>query len=345
MALPLPAKQRTWVIDPNNRIVFSSLVQSTRQLLWEIKEWLKAAGATIVGTSNGTTANIGGSDLWVAATDAGTRAANTTTAHSWALIGLGNGVTLLLDFVGTADNQARLAYSTGAYSLAGTVTFSPTTTDEVFFLGTSTLGADLIATTASGDRLWHGWLTADLKNFRVAIVRAATTISLFGVEEIEPTGVVDPGAVVFSPPTWGFFYGGTTGGGGPSAISNLTGPFSANIRGGRAKAVVGGITAVMDLHGGGEAGSNGSTFAFGNYSVTASKLQGDAYPLTPVSLFCTSPASHSGKLANRVDWWGGKTAEATGGHIGNVEFVNFGDGFVWPWDGTPSVPGTAITVT
>jgi len=342
MALALPTKTRTWLYSQNNVVVYSSLNQISRETAWGIKEWLKTLGATIPGSSDGTTGAMDGVDRWITAANAGTRAANTTTAHSWIVILLGNSLRLLLDYVGTVDNQFRMSYAVGAYTAAGTPTFSPTATDEMYILGSSTAGAEWLLTTTSGNRIWNGWATADRKNFRVAIGRQNAPVCAFGVEEVDSVGVIDPVSVVFSPSSWGFFHGGTTGGGGLAAVTSLAASYSNGIRGGRARVVVGGIPTIIDCSGGGEGLANASSYTFGNFNATANELQGNAYPALPLTLGGAAVGAR-GPLAKRVDWWASKTGEPWGAWAGNLEFFNVGDGLLWPWNGTPSVAGTVPT--
>lgn len=330
--MALPAKQKTWTIDPCNRVAYTSLVQVMRDTLYQLSVFLLANGYTCKGSSDGAAGAMDGVNRWAAPANAGTRGANTTTPNSWIVLVDGNGCNVVISYVGASDDIARISYShSGVAVAAGTPTHTPTSADERIIA----TGVTLIGATASGDRLWSGWVDSDHTGFRIAICRAGAWLTVWGLEEV--ASVVAP-SVTWSPPTWGFFY----------AAANLTAAklgggtsnYAANANGGVTRMNVGGL---LDVNLGGSAESFGNS-GVGAYNGLQAELQAGGYPLVPLGL-SSGTAGAQGKAANRYDWWIGRTTGASDGdHYGNTEFVQLGN-LVWPWDGTPGVPGTAIVMT
>jgi hypothetical protein len=100
----------------------------------------------------------------------------------------------------------------------------------------------------------------------------------------------------------------------------------------------------------GNEGFTGNEYA--NGTVTAAELQGTGYMLRQLGLWSTLPGAR-GRVGLLVDWWVGRTLVIfqtylqDGETYGNREFVviNASGGLVWPWDGTPSVAGSPVTVS
>lgn len=328
--MSLPAKAKTWIIDPCNRIAFTSLLQTMGAYVFEVTTFLLANGYTCKGSSTGAAAAMDATNRITTSTSFNTRAANTTTAQSWIVFVGGNGENILITYTGAADDVCRISFSPGGLmTVAGTATFAPTATDEcVITLSTTVIGA-----TASGDRLWSGWIDSQAKLCRFAICRSAVFVSCWGVELVSSTV---GGAIAFTPPIWGFSYdrsGIYYAGGGSNGVCAT---FTASTRGGRARA----NAIVGDFGGGAE---------FHNFAVAEASLQptlqGGGYIIKPLSIWGVT-ASCNGKLGNRIDWWGGRDGSAIvdGDIYGNGEFITF-NGTLWPWDGTPGVPGTTVVMT
>ena len=324
--MALPTKQKTWVIDPCNRITFSSLVQTMREYLFQIKEFLKANGYTIKGSCDGTTGAMDTTDRWDSAIKAGVRGANTTTANSWVVLVDGSGCNILLSYVGASDDICRISFSPGGnYVAAGTANQTPTATDERIITSATTV----INATASADRLWSGWVSSDAKMCRFTIARSGVwTGQTWGVEIMTPV-VVSP--AVFSPATWGFCYNN-----GNLTVSSVAGAnafFSANVKGGVARVTVSSVAIDITVGGTGESIADGTGGSVGKFNGVLAELQGgSSYPMARIG--CSSGTTGArGKLGNRIDWWTGRSTGATDGDTyGTLEFIQIGE-IAWPWDG------------
>ena len=333
--MALPAKQKIWTIDPCNRVAYASLVQVMRDPLYQLSVCLLANGYTCKGSSDGVTGAMDAVNRWTGGAAAGVRGANITTPNSWIVLVDGNGCNIILSYVGATDDVCRISYShSGVAAAAGTPTHTPTSADErVMVSGTTIIGA-----TASGDRLWTAWVDSDHTGFRMAIARAGAWVTLWGVEEV--ASVVAP-SVTWSPPTWGFFY--TAANMTIIAVAGGNAQYGANAKGGVSRINVGGMLDIV-VGGGAESLANNSAGLVGRFADVTAELQAGGYPLSPISA-ASGTTGARGKLGNRYDWWTGRTTGAADGdHYGNTEFVQIGE-CVWPWDGTPSVAGTAIVMT
>lgn len=325
MALPTP--QKTWVIDPCNRVVFSSLVQTQRTIAYENKVFLKANGFTVKGSSTGSVAAMDAVDRWAAATDAGTRGANTTTAQSWIVLehsGMG-GLEILMTYQGSADNNYKIAISPGGnWTVAATATHQPTASDEVIVIANT---IDFINSTASGDRLWSGWVSSDGAICRLAIARAGAWVNGFAIESVSST-VNTSGGAGFSPAVLGVLLGT---GSAFQPYSTRNNAAVANAGGvGRANGIGQATTQVTGMMG--VEGYNGTSGPANTTFVP--ELQGSAllYPLTVWS----NTATARGKLGLLYDWWVGLTTAGDGDTYPNDAtrlFIQLNDD-VWPWDGS-----------
>lgn len=331
--MALPTKQKTWIISPNNRVVFASLVQTSREILFGFKNFIKANGIATKGSCNGTTGAMDGpgTDRWAAATDAGTRGATTTTPVSWWCGLMPNGVQVLFSYVGGTDDVFRVSFSPGGlFVLAGTPTHTPTATDEqVICSSNSTIDA-----TTSLDRIWNGWIDSSANSIRFMVFRNSAMVGrAWGVETVSSRVT----AVPYSPAVWGFCY--TTAG---LLQNNFLSGYSVNTQGGLTR-----INGINVSCGGGAEIFLGN---FATFAVIKPELQGAVgYPIVPLSIGSNTVGAR-GPVADLIDWWLGRTSGAAEGDVyGNAEFVTFG-GFgsgapmLWPWDGTPSIPGTAVVI-
>lgn len=322
--MPLPVKQRTWIIDPNNRILFTSLVQTMREYLFQIKEFLKLNGYTVRGSSDGTTGAMDLADRWVTAANAGTRATVAGAPQSWIVLRDGSGVDILLTYQGASDDIARFSFSASQlFVAAGTPTHQPTATDERVI----TSAVTVIGSTASGDRLWNGWVDSTFKLCRFAVIRAQTLVGLvWGVEEVDSAVT---GGSTWTPPVWGFSLSATT--------NHMPNGSTAGI----AKPIVASVAQSPAVQLGAE-NIGGSSTIYTHISGGKPDLQGGiGFPLFPL-VIGSNTAGSAGKLGNLYDWWIGRTAgEFVGDIYGDLEFIHIctvqgtatATAGVWPWDG------------
>src|SRR5512138_2278396 len=103
--MALPTLTKTWIISPNNRLTAGSLAGMTGAVLYATKEFLKAHGYTIKGTSDGVSAAMDGVDRWTDASKASIRNVSITGAMSWVCITNGDGVDVVLAFWANTDTS------------------------------------------------------------------------------------------------------------------------------------------------------------------------------------------------------------------------------------------------
>lgn len=318
--MPLPLVTKTWSVSANNRVPFVSLNNTMAKLLFGVKAFLKAQGYTVAGSSNGTTGAMDGVDRWSTFSDAATRGATTVAAQSWIVLVDGNGVQILLAYVGASDDLARLAFSAGAlYVAAGTPTFSPTATDETAY---STANS-LINALTTGDRIWNCFVDSTRRLFRVAVLRQDNlTAHMWGVERVN--SVITASNVVWTQPVWGF------------AVTPGAQLF--NVAVGSTRVVISSNPVTVTMTFGIEA--FGSASLFGTAQPEAQGGQANGYPIFTISIG-SSTASARGKYGNLIDWWMGRTTGAQDGDTyGNLQLIGYA-GFsavntgnvLWPWDG------------
>ncbi len=329
-----PTVAKTWTITPNNVITFVSLVLTTAGYMKGVADFLLAHGYTCKGSCDGTTGAMDGVNRWTTTANAAIRGANTTTANSWMVLTDGNGCNILLSFVGASDDIARFSFSPGGnYVAAGTPNQTPTATDERLISSTITV----IDATASGNRIWNGWVDSQSKMCRFCVLRNSINVGpLWGVELVNPR---TPIAQTFSPAVWGFCYI-------PANFSitqgtGFPGGFSANSRGG--VGVIGSVNASF----------GGMMLIYGNNSVVWQDVQteiqgGVGYPMFGPLGIASATSTMQGPVAYLFDWFTGRGTTNAGTTYGSSshtkEFVQWCDasksGLVWPWDGT-----TTPTVT
>lgn len=318
--MALPIKQKTWTITPNNRITFVSLLDTMQRYLHGVKTFLKANGYTVEGSASAGTGAMDGTDRWTATTDVTPRATIAGASQAWISLRDANGVRILIAYQGGSDDIARIAICADGTSFvaAGTPNQQPTATNEQVL----TSGISLIDS-ASGDRLWWGWVDSTHKMCRFAIARASAWVGvLWGVEQVT-SGVSAP--TVFSPASWGFSF--------PAGTSNVV--YSGNAAG-VARTVVSSISKQCVAKMGAE--FFGSTNFCDN---TKAPAQGGLGYLMQGLSIGTSTAGAEGKLGNLIDWWSmqASTVAAQGDTLGSLDFLHMGASgngrgiFWWPLDG------------
>jgi hypothetical protein len=298
--------------------------------LFQVKTFLETNGYVVRGSSDGVTAGMDGpgTDRWVTAANAGTRGTVAAAVQSWIILRDASGVDILLTYQGagvspTGDDLGRLSFSAGQlFVLAGTPTHQPTATDERVFVANT---VSLIGSTASGDRLWNGWVDSTSKLCRFAVIRNQIIVgTTWGVEEVD-SAVTAPST--WTPAVWGF-----------SLVSNGT-PLPSGTTIGQAKPTVGGSPTIPFCLLGSENWSS-------NYQGPTDQrpeLQngGGSWPLFPM-VIGTNTIGTAGKLGNLYDWWRGRTQGALLGDMyGDAEFIHIvgvmgtstAPTGIWPWDG------------
>lgn len=335
--MALPTLTKTWTISPCNRIAYVSLLDTLQKYFFGIKNFLKANGYTVKGSSGagaGGGAAMDGVDRWVTSANVTPRGATTTTAQAWiVLTSSGSGVDILLAYQGATDDAALVALSTGgSYVLAGTATHQPTATDAQ-----TVIGATSIISTGVGDRLWSGWVSTDAKSCRFALARAGVWLGYFngappwGVEHYTSVMIAPVNGLPAANPTAGFNYTA-------AAVSTGNDAGTARVRVANAD-----FTTTMQW--GAEYLFTTASLALIGFGAEKPELQGSlGYPLVPLTLYGTT-AGARGRIGDAIDVWMGRTSgDSPGDTYGTRTFIvmpggdglTTGTGLAWPWDG--SVP-------
>lgn len=333
--MPLPTIQETWTISPNNRIVYASLNQVMSEFLYGMKVFLVANGYTIKGSCDGVTGAMDAVDRWTSAASCTTRGATAAAAQSWIVLVDGQGVDILFAYQGAADNNCRLTFSDDAlYVAAGTPSNQPTATDETNVFSNAT---DVINSTASGDRVWHGWVNSDATMFRIVPSRAGTALSAFGIEKYIP--LYAQGVAVGK--AFGHYNGSgqlvtNVGGGGIIAIGGLS-----STRGGAVRYPPSGASVLV----GAAFSVSVGTVVSNAFSVQNPTAQGSNTHIMCDMYIASAVSPLRGIIGKRIDWWFAYSNNnlTLGDFYGSSQFVVLGSttavttgGVFWPWDGASS---------
>lgn len=324
--MTMPAKQKTWTHNSNNRVTYTTFLDVHQQVFQGWKETLKlASGVAVKGSSDNVTAALDATDRintaakWV-------RGASTTATHSWIILHLANvgaGVDVLLDYVGSSDESMRICVSPSAsYALNGTnARFSPTATDETIVNGSTTTGGTVGSSATSGDRIWTAATSSDGKAFMFLAARGGIWVGHVILQEVV--------SAVVAPATFSPAWAATAGGAAPA----ISGWHNATVWKTRANGINLGGTAGCSTSM--EATSTGTIPAV--YSSVL-ELQNSQWPVMALGLWSTV-AGARGKLCNLIDIHAGNTSASDGDTYPNDAtrtHVAFGD-FVLPWDGSAPV--------
>ena len=177
--MSLPTVQKTWQYNVNQLVTSQgSALATNRRVFRSIKDALKgfASGAwTVVGSSNGVTANMTGTDLWVTDADLVFSQSGGAVARSWIVLkqlGMSSsGIELLitLDANNTARGQggyggnAYLAETAAGGFTGGSTTANPTATGQIQLITLDLTGITtdipvrwnvMQAADGSGTRFW-----------------------------------------------------------------------------------------------------------------------------------------------------------------------------------------------
>jgi hypothetical protein len=228
-------------------------------------------------------------------------------------------ITTVTATVITASAAAGLVTESSVVGASVTATVAttnatPTSQDAVIIASTSTIGA-----TASGDRLWNGWVDSTSKLCRFSIVRAGSLLNVWGAELIT-SGVGS--TATLTPAVWSFYYTGS------QSWTTLPTTYLINSRGGLVYVVLGGIKYVCDCGGG--LSISGTPNQFG---ATVNQLNDDTHPLVPPLLGIMSNRSPAeGRIGAAFDTWMGFSGAADGDTYTGKTLIQVGGILVWPWD-------------
>ncbi len=335
--MPAPVLQRDWTIVPNQRIPIASyatLVTQGGRYLRLIADTLLANGYTCKGSCDSTTGAMDGVNRWSSDANASHQAANTTSAVSWMVLTDGNGCNIVLSFVGATGDIARISFSpTGVTAVAGTSTFTPTSSDEIVLF----TGVSLITNSTTQDRVLYVWVDSEAKSMRTCCFSSnAVTNGTWGVELVNANRTT----MTFSPAVWGFAFIAAN----LALTSSLFfAAYVVNQNGGQAR--INGTTTSL--------GCGAEMFASANAQVFAGNVKPELQQASGICMFPvmigSTTATRQGPCASLYDVWTGKFANLTGGCIVDVIYPggqwiqicgSSNGSIVWPWDGT-TIPQAA----
>lgn len=326
--MTIPAITQSWLISANNRYVFSTVIGATQAAIFSVKGFLKTTvGLTVKGSCTAGTGAMDGTDRWASAADVTPRNNGSAGSQAWFVLTDGNAADVCLSFNSASDDIFRLAHSPGGlYVAAGTANNQPTATDECPSFTTT---ASWFNATASGDRIWNLWGTADKKMWRCVVGRLSAFQSLFGLERLT-NNVIAP-AIFVGPSIANIFLNSNASG---TTVGSATGSSSTSGGSRTARVHVNGADANVPCGGAGEAFLGQASS--GTFGTERPELQGSAGEIL-VPLGCASGTTNqSGKLGNHYDWWYAYSNSLIvfGDVFGNFQLFAAGDGIILPWDGS-----------
>jgi hypothetical protein len=369
-----PQLTKNWTISPNVRLTpYVSLVATMGWFLYQNKTKLLAAGWTLIGTSNGTTAafdGIGG-DRWTSASVGPvTRGTAAAAPQSWAVLENIDGVQILLAYQGagvspTGDDIARVSFSPGGiFVIAGTVTHQPTATDEVII----TAATSVINATGSLDRVMQIFTADNSTGWRCAVYRNSSLVLCLSLDKVTP---IAPGSTLPIPYVGGKFtdcsrsLGGTVAGATPVHwCGTLDAVGSSASRGFFGSIFTAAVTRVCRMFGISALGHTLTAYNSTNQSIDASttantfcaSMGGTGALVWPIVLWGEETSLYDGPWCTLIDWGQMVTTSATNPATGNfVPGLDFGDdpildpprtnwfvaigaAAIWPWkDAAPSM--------
>lgn len=168
MSLPTPAK--TWQISHVSNALSGNETADMDDFFNKVKNAAKAFGTnplTVVGSSNGVSANLSGTDVLASLSDYvhNSPASN----HSWIVLEKVDGAQICFDFNHTETNRMDIILSPSAGFSGGTITDRPTATDELVLWANDSWTGMLGNGTSGGQARGHVMLSTDGLCFRVLI--------------------------------------------------------------------------------------------------------------------------------------------------------------------------------
>lgn len=346
--MALPTKLNVYSYSIANRVVYASLVQVARETMFLIKNHLKTVGYTVKGSCNGVVGAMDGVDRWAAATDAGTRFNGAAGAQSWIVLRSAENHDILFTYNAASDDIYKIAVSfQGDYVAAGTPAQSPTSANEqlVNTYFTAAGVPSIIGTTTSADRIVNVWARTDAKGFRFTVARAGAWICGLWVEKHDLVSAISPSVTMST--AHGGFIGAMTS---LVASNNLTGAQPGASSAGAihmcARTSLGASLINLCCLTTECQGSSGGSANCDNGQAYAPELYGGVEYVSKRVGIASLLAAARGKFCNVRDMWIGRSVGISDGETyGNREFIAMGvSGIVWPWNGTPSVAGTAVVM-
>jgi hypothetical protein len=337
--MSIPAFVKTWQFSVNlSGVPDATVGNQSQSLLLQIKKafigggsWTDKDGSvavssgnwTVVGSSNGTLADLAGTDYWI---DGSTLsfAASTTSAHSWIVLGqtgLAANFQLLLDCVsaGPAKHLMGIHFSPNAgYVLAGTPTYKPTATDEVTLLTAAAWGA---SSAASGITRLHVMKNTDGSAIRVILYRSGLVSGFWMIDKAVNA------ASGWTYPVAAMIIGTSSAVPAANIIGSTITLGAANVK--AAVPVAGTMAMYMTCE-----GIKTAAGTLVDKVTTANELSGE-FPVLPLGLWCDTVGS-KGRHGTLVDMWAGSSSIIEGSTYpgdGTKQLVQF-QSLVMPWNRT-----------
>jgi hypothetical protein len=332
--MALPTQVKTWNFTLNQRISYVSLNDASASLMFGIKAMLKSAGYTVKGSCDGTTGAMDGTDRWTTKANCTTRGTTTSAALSWMCLTDGNGANIVIGFLGATDDIFEISFSpSGSYVAASTPAWYPvatSTADACTAISTVTI----VGSTTSGDRVWSGMVSSDLKMFRIIVFRAGVALCAFGVDLCVPAAFGP--SVTFSPAMVGWAYTSTHLG------SNMFGTPSAGVQG-QAKPLLASVLQTATVNVSMETPWLNDAIL----QTTSAELQGSLGPFIMALGWYSNSTSARGKLGNQIDKYMSFDSQVDGTLSTDKKWIFLSGsgtaaspGTLLPWDGSTAVVST-----
>ncbi len=328
MAMPVATK--AYNFDTNNSVNTGVLLTDRQTMILGVKNALKAAGWTVMGSSGylgGAAWTCDANDNWdvVGAVVFAAEGAN----HAWIRLqnaALAGGTFELLLNCFSVNGAVGVSVSVSGFTVGGTTANAPTKADSTAICSDTTANGSW--TTSAAQHYWHTAVSADLKCTRFFVTRGGKCTTFGCIEEMQ-----NPVAGVLAADNWVVWY--------CPCLSAVTDKPT--------------VALMSDVTTYGFSRVNATATAV-KYSLTvegsvdepivdtltaANPRDGGASPLCPIGLLTTSSAANAyGRDGELFDMWFGRTNLITGSTYpgdGSKAFAQFGQ-LVIPWDGSaPSI--------
>lgn len=315
MSLPILAK--TWQ-QAHNAIAAqgSGTTDLQRGLRVGIVNALLGFGTppTVVGSSDSSTSNMTGTNLWTA----DNKLVWGAGAHSWIVLKFGSTkFHLCIDLNSASVGQITAVVTTdvAGFATGGTTSARPTATNEVPLISVGSW----VNVVSDVQRVWHVWMPTDSSALRVVMFQGNVMESWWLVEI--PTNA----SVNWSLPIVAQLHFASTLDGWPTYGNLYTASAGVNAKG-PSGAFTTGFTSE---------GIGGS--AIGQTQTIVNGIDG-GYSMMPIGLY-SSTVNSTGRHGTLEDLWWGSTFPSTGDFYpgdASRQFVHIGD-LVYPWDATATL--------
>jgi hypothetical protein len=330
MSLPIP--ELAWAFSLNNVAGNATTVlQTTQDFFFKLKNVLVTLGCPVAGSSNGTTAgNNDNVDRWVTSTDI-------VKTGSWSVIKipeLGAGAAILIDAVYGNDSYMQVTFSSTGFGASkggsnGTASAAPTGAVNTTWAPLGFSSYNLIPGSA-GNYTFHV-MKADNGCLRIICTDGGTYTSRLFIEKVKNPHSSWAVPIMTSAASWGAATWI------PSYLSSSAYPWRSKIGG-----------TLLSLQPTGE-GTTSDGFNLCSSAPYAASDDGSDWPMMPIGIACATVGHRNWRKGQIYDMWWGSYSVSTGDTYPSTpsqlrRFIQFGQ-LILPWDGINVIDGTAIDMS